>query len=459
MFISALVIEKISPFVLRRDHHLIKSERIEKFSMPASGGEREGFPPLSLNTDKKQNTQIPSNLLESNMYATLAKTNFDSTSVTSSLSKKRKVKHLDIDDDNESFKSSSRPTKPPPIFIKGNSRAQVDKILSTLQAERSNFLSKLIPGGVKVFASDTANHILLREHLKACQVKFQTHALREEQMTKVVLHGLHSMELSVLKDELSRLEIFPAEIKTLAIRKKLNDDHCVYLLYFSKSSKIKLSELRETAAICYTRVRWEYYRNRRKGPIQCNNCMQYGHGGKYCFLDPLCIRCGESHKSASCPMITTIDPVTLKLQHVNRIPDEQLKCGLCGQNHTANSIKCEKRNEFIQRQQKYRSKTQRRPQDRRAQNFTRQTFMNAPQLTDFNFPQLNQPTTNERAWNNPKFPPSHQQSQQASHNLFNQNELLSIFRELMQSLSNAKSQQEQIWALGEIVIKYCNVSR
>lgn len=419
--------------------------------MSTSGG-HNGRENLSINVQTL--TPIQQKILENNTYAKLADDDdneSDSSYVT--LNSQQRNKRRRDTTANEKLKSSSQPAKPPPIFLKGIARAELDKILSKLDIERSKFLSKNLPGGIKVFASDTESHKLLREHLTANQLKFQTHLLREEQTTKIVLHGLHNMELSVLKNELSRFTIFPADIKIMNTRKKNYDDHCVYLLYFSKASKVRISDLREIRALCYTRVKWEYYQNRRRGPIQCSNCMQFGHGGKNCFLDPTCIRCGECHKSSDCPLITEFDPVTQKLNKLTRIPDEKLKCGLCGKNHTANSKHCEKRKQFIERQQKYRTKNQKRPQFDKPH-----VFQNAPELNNFNFPSLPRTPHNQRLYNNPR--PFQNDAQQNNKNdLFSPNELMEIFVEMMSVFKAARTRQDQMLSLAQLLFKHCYGSK
>lgn len=452
---------------------------------------RSGENSLPQDENEEDPQTLRNALLASNKYVALSDSDDDMQSDVSlafsnthtnksnnnNTAKKTKKRKLTVDNANGNNSKSS--SKPPPIFLKGISRAEVDKILSSLDAERNKFISKNLPDGIKVFAADTASHLKLREKLIAMQAKFQTHLLREEQTTKVVLHGLHEMELKELKNELSRERIFPADIKKLTIRKKMYDDHCVYLLYFKKTDKIRVADLRKTTAICYTRVRWEYYsikrkagENEGKAPIQCSNCMQFGHGGRNCFLDPVCIRCGESHKSIDCPLLSIINPETKAVERLTRIDDAKLKCGLCGQNHAANFSKCEKRKEFIDRRNKFNTKMQ-----KKSKSSTQVGFKAAPELAQFNFPQINRSKRNGDAWTNFLEEPysiqqnahssrqnqgSQQNRQQASANdddLFDANELLSIFRELMSTLKTAKTRDEQIFALGQLVIKHCYGSR
>lgn len=354
--------------------------------------------------------------------------------------------------------TQKQPTKPPPINIKGmHSHRDAINFLTDIRKNPNDFEFKFIPNGTRVLCSNNEAYKALKEKLQKTGSKFFTHLLREEQTTKIVLHGLYSMETTELMQLLNEINVNPTAIKSMSIHQKKYADHCVYLLYFKKDDKVKISVLRDIKSINYVRVRWEYYSNRRKGPIQCSRCMQYGHGASGCFLDPLCVRCGENHLSRDCLLLK--NPETLETR--TRIPDELLKCGLCGQNHSANFSQCEKRIEFIERQQIYRSRTQRRPrQTAGQQNQNQRRFVTAPQLQNSNFPNINPSNAaNGQAWtNNNNSIPNHYNNQfsSSSTGLFNSSELMTIFKELMTNLSQAKSPEQQIYALGEVVIKYCN---
>lgn len=388
---------------------------------------------------------------------------FDFESVSSShmshASKRRKTLQQNSAN-NKNPATANNPTspKPPPIFIQNTSAHDTGLFLADIRKKVDDFQVRFVPNGVQVFPANNEAHKALKEKLKSNGKKFFTHQLREEQTTKIVLHGLYAMQVSELKDHLESVGVKPIEIKIMNIHQKRFADHCVYLLYFMKSEKIKISTLRDIPAINYVRVRWEYYSNRRQGPIQCSGCMQYGHGVKSCFLDPVCIRCGESHPSNSCPHLK--DPATDQVR--TRIPDELLKCGLCGQNHSANFSQCEKRIAFITRQQNYRARTQRRP---RMGPPPQKQFTPARQLEGFNFPGINETSAqNGIAWRNgngnsqntSNHPQTSNQQPQSSNGCFNPSELLGIFKELMTTLRQATTPEQQIYALGEIVIKYCN---
>jgi hypothetical protein len=287
--------------------------------------------------------------------------------------------------------------------------------------------------------------------------RFFTHQLREDQKTKIVLHGMYDMEIDELKQMLNDLNVHPFEIKKMNVRQKRYEDHALYMIYFNKTDKIRAQNLQsEIPVINYIRVRWEYFQNRHD-VVQCNRCLQFGHGGRNCFLDPSCIRCGESHASANCPHL--IDPHTKEVR--NSIPQEKIKCGLCGQNHTANYGNCEMRKAFINRQKEYKNAATRKS-PRQHQQITH--FQDAPQLNGFNFPSLAKPTG--PAWTTPRahqaMPQTYQQQLRTQHlntmnkrtELFSPSELTAITVELMQIMGRARSPEDQIIAITQIVSKH-----
>lgn len=337
----------------------------------------------------------------------------------------------------------SSPQKPPPLNITGVEYATVNNWIKALNPRAGDYSISLAPFGIRVYSANIDRYKVLKNELEKLKAKFFTYQLREEQTTKIVLHGLYSMPENELQKYLEEVNVKPTKIKKMNIQQKKYSDHCLYLLYFLKSEKVKISKLREIPAINSVKVRWQYYAHNRNGPMQCSNCMLLGHGSQNCRLDPKCMRCSGPHNTQTCPRL--IDPIT-KLPR-DRIPEDQVKCALCHQCHTANYSRCEKRLEFIERQQRYRNRTQRQPQ---RQPQTQRTFVNAPQLNNFNFPHLDPRERATRATQNAQWVQNPHQN-----DLFSSAELMPIFEELMSELSRARSRMEQITALGRVAIKYC----
>ena len=215
------------------------------------------------------------------------------------------------------------------------------------------------------------------------------------------------------------------------------------MVYFKKDQLIKIADVKKIRAISQIRVRWEYYRRKQVGPIQCNNCMNFGHGSLNCHLKPKCVRCGEGHTSKLCPLISPINP---------RIPDMNLKCANCEGNHSAKFAQCPKRLEYskaLENIKKHRNAT--------TTKTTTNQFRSAPELANANFPSINNNTS--KPWT--KTPIISTFSNQQSHSrtfdnkstdndLFSTAELMIIVKEILTKLSNCHTKAEQFQAIAEI---------
>ncbi|KAG5673198.1 hypothetical protein PVAND_003265 [Polypedilum vanderplanki] len=291
----------------------------------------------------------------------------------------------------------------------------------------------------------------MKATLNTNNIRFYTHQLRDEQVSKYVLYGLPKIDTNEIRNKLKEHDLQPTKIVEMTIRNKKNNDHCLYMIAFLKKDRVTLSDLNNVRVISYIRVNWDHYRNTRNGPTQCTNCLRFGHGANNCAMETRCLRCGENHKSKECPHIVNMNDDRPK------IPIEKLCCALCKGNHTASYQKCPKRIEIINNRKKNNV-------NKPKQNGIK-SFQHAPQLDNFNFPQLNnvnKNVNNKQAWIN--FNESNASSTPSDLNetviekqqLLNSEELFEIFLEMTNSLSSAKTRLEQIQMLSKIALKYSN---
>lgn len=340
-------------------------------------------------------------------------------------------------------KGPGKISSPPPITIVGSTLNDIQIITSTNNFE--NYSLKMTTEGIKIFTNDHESYQKLKSLLVTSEIQFYGHRLREEQLAKFVLHGLHKMKNEEILESLAKENIKPFQIKPINIKNKKFDEHTIYIVYFLKKDKIKLSTLREIKVVNFMRVNWDFYRYKRQGPTQCANCQAYGHGTQNCHLKSRCIRCAGEHKSASCPLING--------NKENKIPNNKLKCALCGQNHTANYSKCEVRSQFVYKKSQQSSAYGKQNTQRQQIAQRQQTFKPAPELSNFNFPGLpkNQPRQNPSSWNRQQA-----SEPQASEDLFTFEQMIPILTEMMTKMSRAKTRQEQIHNMMSLVLKYCS---
>lgn len=373
---------------------------------------------------------------------------------------------------NNAVRGGSDPStsnKLPPIVIVGKSIAEVREILT--KAGTKDVSMKQTRDGIKTFATTIDDFTKLKKLLLESKAQFFSHQLREEQTTKFVLHGLPKLSCDDIMAELTAKGVKPAQVREMNIKKRRDADHCVYMISFLKKDKISMIELQEIKYIVSVHIRWEYYRNTRAGPTQCNNCLRYGHGTSNCNMPPQCVRCGESHEKHKCIYLTqqTTQMDTETGDTALKIPNSKVKCALCRGDHTGNYSKCPKRLEYI---------AQRPTMNKRAVRERKSVaFQHAPQLDDFNFPHL--PVSHATPWSSEstsRLPPrkrrkpmgeseisrsdedlvsepSNERSQNDSP-LFTSDELFAIFLSVTSQLSKARSKAEQVQIMMNIAIKY-----
>ncbi|KAG5674241.1 hypothetical protein PVAND_004221 [Polypedilum vanderplanki] len=300
---------------------------------------------------------------------------------------------LNTDDDGQpiekiltkGYKTSNPNTqKPPPINLIGATIQQVDNIFKHIN--KTDYEMKLTSEGIRLFTKTISTFKEVRELLIANELQYYTHQLRDEQMTKMVLHGLPDADIETVTTAITQAQLTPAMVKKMQIKNKKYDGHAVYLVYFMKKDKIRLNDLIEKHRIVSCiRVKWEHYKNPSKGPTQCRNCQRYGHGSNNCSATSRCVRCASNHKSGDCPLIKNETGKVI----IKRIENSALRCVLCGLNHAASSKDCNKRREFINSKKQINKPT---PKSRNSgrYNTENRTFQPAPELNDFNFPRLPQ---------------------------------------------------------------------
>lgn len=221
--------------------------------------------------------------------------------------------------------------KPPPIFIREkSSNALVNKILDVIGKDSFHIIP-LTKGKIhetKVQVKTEQNYRALTQYLNQEKKNYYTYQLKSSKGLQVVIKGIESEidpaeVLEALREQgfnvKSAINIFNKDKKPQPLFKielepdtwafKKSEVHPIYNLQFLLHRRISVEEP-----------------HKRKGPVQCENCQEYGHTKSYCTLTTVCVSCGEPHSSNKCPQ--------------NKQDINAKKCSNCGGNHTANYRGC-----------------------------------------------------------------------------------------------------------------------
>lgn len=249
------------------------------------------------------------------------------------------------DKPDEILLTTKKKEKVPPIMVNSASRQEIQKFMKEINV--TDYSMKPLKSGVQIYCQSSASHGKVREELKKSNVGFYTHDLPEDKSFRVVLSGLHKMEIADLKTELKTQNVEPVDIKIISPRTPRYQDHVNYILYFKKNS-VKLQDLQKIRTVCYTVVKWEPYRKIRNNITQCSRCQRPGHGGRHCNMPLKCVYCAEPHESNKCTLylnaVALAKEATSEEMKGLNAPQLQVKvpakCANCGGEHFASDPEC-----------------------------------------------------------------------------------------------------------------------
>lgn len=262
-----------------------------------------------------------------------------------------------------------KPKKMPPLVIHNDDKQIALNTINNCVTSK-NYSIRHMQVGMRIDIPNEIEHMATVEALKQVQSKFYTYHSPHTKPKRIVLHGLHDMQLSELQNILQTNGINPKDVKKLTVKKPRYDGQAVYLLYFNAGS-ITLSELRKVKSINHVVIKWDHYRPRQQDNVaQCRNCQQLGHSSINCFMPPKCLVCAENHKTDSCPKrIKKADLLQQKAGASAPIDKSFIKCSNCQLNHTANYRGCQKRKDFLEAQAKVVNKRRSQPMRRTHYDF------------------------------------------------------------------------------------------
>ena len=328
----------------------ITSESLKLFNPSSSADKNDGthkgaIPKNKISTTK---SEIPTGMLR---YVSINKRNLSpQKSLTSA--KKQKVINKPLmsnrfallsddmetnhtKDDNSNKKSS----KPPPIYLREPSSNNLVKSFIELIGKNNFHIVPIRKGGVQetkivVYTEDCYRKISL--YLNDCKKNFYTYQLKSSKGLTVVIKGIESsVEPVEIKEALEELgyqikvvvnifnkdkipqPMFRVELEPNEEKLKKNETHPIYSLRYLLNRRVTIEEPLK-----------------RKGPVQCGNCQEFGHTKNYCTLRTVCVACGDLHSSSQCDIVK---------KGLKR------KCGNCGGDHSANYRGCPVYKELLKR--------------------------------------------------------------------------------------------------------------
>lgn len=329
-------------------------------------------------------------------------------------------------------KKNIKEKKPPPICIIGAMNfSQAINIINKI-TNNSNYFIKYMSIGTKLQLSSIDIYKQVVFELKKAKINFYTHDIKSEKTSRFILSGLPEMDNNEIDVELKNKGLDPVQINKLTVKNPRFANEVLYQIHFVANST-NLKDLSKIKAINHVIVTWKTHIQRNKGPTQCSRCQMFGHGGKNCHLIENCRKCGDQHDADSCS--TEIE-----------------KCANCLGSHRADDEKCPKKMAFVQMRHKL-STAQRSNYKKKADfhhnlaNFP--PLPAAPRQPNWWAPAPQLEQIGRNIGGNIGSTISDQNS-----DLFSQQEILAVTREVLSGLRQCRSKEEQLNLIITLSIKF-----
>ena len=236
-----------------------------------------------------------------------------------------------LDDDSQGEIKTNKSPKPPPVYVREQTSTTLIKFITTVIGENSFYVASIKRGiifetKIQVNTEDIFRKLI--SEFEKVKKNFYTYQLKSGKGLQVVIKGIDpSVEPEEIKCSLQHngfkiksvvnirnrervpQPIFRVELEPNDVKLKKNEVHPIYNIKYLLHRRIVVEE--------------PY---KRSGPVQCQNCQEYGHTRSYCKLPSVCVICGELHSTANCSRPKS--DTSFK------------KCSNCGGNHTANYRGC-----------------------------------------------------------------------------------------------------------------------
>lgn len=270
------------------------------------------------------------------------------------VSRKRKREQLNAEDADDKAKTTSRDTsatrattannryailkdesdeapKPPPIYVRVQNNNELVKGIKSLIKKDLFYIVEIKRGLIKETKIQTQREVdycQIVNWLDAKQLQFYTYQIKSEKGLRVVIKGIdHSVPTEDIKQELNDLGFEVKYVYNILNRFKQPQPMFKVELMpeSSKAPKGKIHPIYEVRYILNRKIVVEEP-FKRKTPIQCKNCQEFGHTKTYCKLKNVCVACGGGHQTSEC--------------NKRKENSSDKKCSNCCGNHTANYKGC-----------------------------------------------------------------------------------------------------------------------
>lgn len=216
----------------------------------------------------------------------------------------------------------------PPIFVPNIKN--VPKLVEVLKhhVNEKDYTYKMYSDDVKIIPYTIEAYRKLIKALDEKDAEYHTFQPKQNRAFRVVLRYIHpSVNEEEIKEELKSQGHFVRNIHNVRHRVTKKP---LSLYFIDLEPRENNKEIYKIDKLLNAIIKFEppY---KKKTPVQCHRCQEYGHTRTYCKATPRCVKCGDEHLTNECTK-DKFQPAT---------------CALCSRNHPANYKGCQVYQNYI----------------------------------------------------------------------------------------------------------------
>jgi len=224
--------------------------------------------------------------------------------------------------DAENSEKPRRESKPPPIFIPSISNVpNMVKHIESIISKDDYMYKCLNDNKVKICTTTIDAYRKLVQSFTDSEIGFHTFQIKSERAYRAILKNMHFS--NDVEDIKLAIEAYGHKVRNVSNMKSYKTKNPLPMFSVDLEPAPNNKDIFQIEYLLNAKIYFEapYKRNEI---VQCKKCQRYGHTKSYCQYPNRCVKCCETHDTASCKKLKNNPP----------------KCVLCGGEHPANYKGC-----------------------------------------------------------------------------------------------------------------------
>lgn len=135
---------------------------------------------------------------------------------------------------NSSNQAEVKVPKPPPISVYNINIIKLKENISNIKEIQSEIYFKILYDSVQVTTQNFHDYQIVIKQLNNNNAEYTTDPLKGDRNVKICLFGLPELDTAEIKNELSRYNVKPSDIKVITPKNNYAGGARIYLLFFKQ---------------------------------------------------------------------------------------------------------------------------------------------------------------------------------------------------------------------------------